>query len=97
MARLDRKNYNREFQGLKINIPVESADWPDALTRATFTTVAMSKAVQKASGETRELALGLANWTPERTYIQWESKYLVLTLVLLMSWLITAKWFPLRK
>lgn len=97
MDRISRKKFSNGFRKISVLDQEEPVDWPDALTGATFTTEAINLAVQTATGNLRELELGLSNWTPEKEKISWTIRYTILIIVFILAWLMIYQWFPLRK
>ncbi len=97
MARIDRRNYSREFKEIDTETEHSDQSWPDVITGATYTTEAMSLAVQSATGTYREEKLGLGNWMPEKEPFHWKWHYSLLISIFILSWLINMKWFPLKK
>lgn len=97
MDRIDRKKFSNGFKKISLSNEDAPVNWPDAFTGATYTTEAITLAVQKATGNLRESELGLSNWTPEKEKFQWTIRYTILVIVFILAWLMIYQWFPLRK
>jgi uncharacterized protein with FMN-binding domain len=97
IERINRRKFTNGFNNISIEDSFESVEWPDAITGATYTTEAITLAVQKVTGELRESQFGLSDWMPVRERFRWEITYTILILVFVLAWLMIYKWFPLRK
>lgn len=97
MDRIDRRKFTNDFNNILVDDQPENVRWPDAISGATYTTEAITKAVQSATGDLRENLLGFSNWVPEREPFKWTVRYAILILVFVIAYLMLFKWFPLKK